>query len=118
MATSTAGSSTVAELAEIIVPLLPDRCYGVSCGGDEFVLVMPGLDRTEGGRLMEMIRVSIEQASFLTFCELNVHITVSSGIATYPGVMPGPLKNCWVTPTMPRFRPNAWGRIGASVFPR
>ncbi len=78
------GSSTIAELAEIIMPLLPQGCYGVSYGGDEFVLVLADHDRTEGGRLAELIRHSIEQASFLTFCGLNVHITVSSGIATYP----------------------------------
>jgi len=78
------GSSTIAELAEIIMPLLPEGCYGVSYGGDEFVLVLAGHDRTEGGRLAELIRHSIEQASFLSFCDLNVRITVSSGIATYP----------------------------------
>lgn len=78
------GSSTIAELAEIIMPLLPEGCYGVSYGGDEFVLVLAGHDRTEGGRLAELIRRAIEQARFLSFCDLNVHITVSSGIATYP----------------------------------
>ncbi len=79
------GSSTIAELAEIIMPLLPEGCYGVSYGGDEFVLVLADHDRTEGRRLTELIRGSIEQANFLSFCDLNVHITVSSGIATYPG---------------------------------
>ena len=78
------GSSTIAELAEIIIPLLPEESYGVSYGGDEFVLVFPDHGRLEGGRLIELIRQAIEKASFLSFCDLNVHITVSSGIATYP----------------------------------
>jgi diguanylate cyclase len=47
-------------------------------------LVLAGHDRLQGGRLAELIRRAIEQASFLSFCDLNVHITVSSGIATYP----------------------------------
>ena len=78
------GSSTIAELAEVIMPLLPEECYGVSYGGDEFVLVLAGHDRLQGGRLAELIRRAIEQTNFLSFCDLNVHITVSSGIATYP----------------------------------
>jgi diguanylate cyclase (GGDEF)-like protein len=78
------GSSTIAELAEIIMPMLPDGCYGVSYGGDEFVLILAGHDRAAGGLLIERIRQAIEQASFLAFCGLNVHITVSSGIASYP----------------------------------
>lgn len=78
------GSSTIAELAEIIMPLLPEGCYGVSYGGDEFVLVLAGQDRKEGGKSAEQIRLAIERASFLSFCDLHVHITISSGIATYP----------------------------------
>ena len=78
------GSSTIAELAEIVIPLLPEGCYGVSYGGDEFVLVLAGHDRREGGRVAEQIRLAIEQASFLSFCDLTVHITVSCGVATYP----------------------------------
>jgi diguanylate cyclase (GGDEF)-like protein len=78
------GSSTIAELAEVIMPLLPEGCYGVAYGGDEFVLVLPCHGRSEGGRLAEQIRLAIEQAKFLTFCDLDVHITISSGIATYP----------------------------------
>jgi diguanylate cyclase (GGDEF)-like protein len=78
------GSSTIAELAEIIMPLLPEGCYGVSYGGDEFVLVLPGHGRTEGAGVAEQIRRAIEQANFLSFCELAVRITVSCGVATFP----------------------------------
>ncbi len=78
------GSSTIAELAEIAIPLLPEGCYGVSYGGDEFVLVLAGHGRQEGIRVAEQIRLAIEQASFLNFCDLAVHITVSCGVATFP----------------------------------
>lgn len=78
------GSSTIAELAEIIMPQLPEDCFGVSYGGDEFVLVLPKHNRTKGRKFAEQIRQSIEKATFLTFCDLNIHITISSGIATYP----------------------------------
>ena len=78
------GSSTIAELAEIIIPLLPEGCYGVSYGGDEFVLVLAGHGRCEGARVAEQIRLAIEEASFLSFCDLAGRITVSCGVATFP----------------------------------
>ena len=78
------GSSTIAELAEIVIPLLPEGCYGVSYGGDEFVLVLAGHGRTTGTLLADRIRKAIEDSPFLTFCDLNIHITVSCGIATFP----------------------------------
>jgi diguanylate cyclase (GGDEF)-like protein len=78
------GSNTIAELAEIVTPLLPEGCYAVSYGGDEFVLVLAGHGRTEGVRVAEQIRRAIEQASFLSFCELAIRITVSCGVATFP----------------------------------
>ena len=78
------GSNTIAELAEIIMSLLPERCYGVSYGGDEFVLILPDHDRNDGRQLMERIRRVIEETRFLSFCDLNINITVSCGIATFP----------------------------------
>ncbi len=78
------GSSTIAELAEMILPQLPKDCFGVSYGGDEFVLVLPNHDRIKGRKFAEQIRQSIEKATFLSFCDLNIHVTISSGIATYP----------------------------------
>lgn len=77
-------SHTIAEMAEIIIPLLPEGCYGVSYGGDEFVLVLAGHTREQGVQVGNQIRQAIEQACFLTFCDLSVHITVSCGLATYP----------------------------------
>lgn len=77
-------SHTIAEVAELIIPLLPEGCYGVSYGGDEFVLVLAGHTREQGMIIGEKIRQAIEQTSFLTFCDLSVHITVSCGLATYP----------------------------------
>jgi diguanylate cyclase (GGDEF)-like protein len=78
------GSSTIAELAEVIMPLLPAGSYGVSYGGDEFVLVLVGLGREAGSALAEKIRAAIAANRFLSYCDLNIHVTISSGTATYP----------------------------------
>jgi len=77
-------SSTIAELAEIIMQGLPENSYGVSYGGDEFVVVLANHDRKQGALVAEQLRRAVEEARFLTFCDLAVHITVSCGMATFP----------------------------------
>jgi diguanylate cyclase (GGDEF)-like protein len=77
-------SNTIAELAEIIIPLLPEGCYGVSYGGDEFVVVLANHDSQQGFQVADQLRLAVAQNSFLTFCDLAIHITVSCGVATYP----------------------------------
>jgi len=78
------GSRAIAELAAVIKPLLPKGSYGVSYGGDEFVLVFVGHDRQAGGRLAERICAAIAQTRFLPLQNLFLHLTVSCGVASYP----------------------------------
>ncbi|MCL2789665.1 MAG: diguanylate cyclase [Desulfobulbus sp.] len=78
------GSRAIAELAGIIKSLLPRGCYGVSYGGDEFVLVLPGYDAHSAGRLVRKIREAIAASRFLTVYNLDIGLTVSCGVAAYP----------------------------------
>ncbi len=78
------GSRTIAELADVVLGVLPDGCYGVSYGGDEFVIVLAGHDHQQGLRVAEVIRAAIEKTSFLNNMDLSVHITISCGVATFP----------------------------------
>ena len=78
------GSRTIAELADVIQSELPDGCYGVSYGGDEFVIVLAGHDHLQGMQVAETIRRAIEQTEFLATRDLAIHITVSCGVATFP----------------------------------
>ena len=78
------GSRTIAELADVVRNVLPDGCYGVSYGGDEFVIVLAGHDHEQGMQVAERIRQAIEETSFLTTMDLSIHITVSCGVATFP----------------------------------
>lgn len=78
------GSRAIAELAAVIKPLLPKGSYGVSYGGDEFVLVFAGQDHQTGGRLAERICAAIAQTRFLPLQNLFLHLTVSCGVASYP----------------------------------
>ena len=78
------GSRIIAELADVVRSVLPDGCYGVSYGGDEFVIVLAGHDGEQGLQVAERIRAAIEQAEFLASQDLSIHITVSCGVATFP----------------------------------
>nr|WP_321465236.1 diguanylate cyclase [uncultured Desulfobulbus sp.] len=78
------GSRTIAELAAVVKPLLAENCFGVSYGGDEFVVVLPGHDRQAGGQKAEQIRSAIADNHFLSDQQLELHITVSCGVASYP----------------------------------
>jgi len=78
------GSRAIAELAAVIKSLLPKGSYGVSYGGDEFVLVLTDHDAKEGRLLAERICAAIAKNRFLTVQDLVVRLTVSCGIASYP----------------------------------
>ncbi|BCO10838.1 diguanylate cyclase response regulator [Desulfolithobacter dissulfuricans] len=78
------GSRIIAELADVVRQGLPADCYGVSYGGDEFVIVLTGHDREQGRIMAEKIRRAIEEAEFLAEQGLSIHITVSCGLATFP----------------------------------
>jgi diguanylate cyclase (GGDEF)-like protein len=78
------GSRAIAELAGVIKPHLPKGSYGVSYGGDEFVLVIEDHEGEAGKMLAEQIRAAIAGHSFLNPQGLAIHITVSCGVASYP----------------------------------
>jgi diguanylate cyclase (GGDEF)-like protein len=78
------GSRAIAELAGVVRPYLSKGCYGVSYGGDEFVLVLPHHDCTKGEHLAEQIRTAIADHIFLTSQGLALHLSVSCGVAAYP----------------------------------
>ncbi len=78
------GSRNLAELADVVRSVLPEGCYGVSYGGDEFVIVLAGYDHNQGMQVAERIRRAVEQTSFLSTMDLSIHITVSCGVATFP----------------------------------
>lgn len=78
------GSRNLAELADVVRSVLPEGCYGVSYGGDEFVIVLAGYDHNQGVQVAERIRQAVEKTSFLSTMDLSIHITVSCGVATFP----------------------------------
>jgi diguanylate cyclase (GGDEF)-like protein len=56
----------------------------VSYGGDEFVVILPGLGKRQALDKAEEMRRTLSQTRFLATLGLQVHIEASFGVATYP----------------------------------
>jgi diguanylate cyclase (GGDEF)-like protein len=78
------GSQALQEVAALIRQCLTEPAFGVSYGGDEFVVVLPGFDKQQARQKAEEIRVRLTQTTFLTNQGLTVYIQASFGVATYP----------------------------------
>lgn len=78
------GSQTLQEVAETIRQCLPAQAFGVSYGGDEFVVVLPECGKRQALQTAEVIRLTLSQTAFLTTEGLAVRIQASFGVATCP----------------------------------
>lgn len=78
------GSQALQEVATMIRQCVTAPAFGVSYGGDEFVVVLPGMSKRQALHKAEEIRQTLGQTVFLVDRGLRVHIQASFGIATYP----------------------------------
>jgi diguanylate cyclase (GGDEF)-like protein len=79
------GSRLLAEIGEI----LKNHCrlidYAFRYGGDEFVVLLPQTPKDAAGVVARRLHQLISDTVFLEHEGLNLRITASLGIATYPG---------------------------------
>ncbi|MFH0925580.1 MAG: sensor domain-containing diguanylate cyclase, partial [bacterium] len=78
------GSRTLKELADLIKGSIRKIDEITRYGGDEFVILLPNTDCNRALIVADRLRNMIEQHSFLTNYGLDVKITASFGIASYP----------------------------------
>jgi diguanylate cyclase (GGDEF)-like protein len=78
------GSKVLKEIAQDIDSHLDQDSFLVRYGGDEYVVVLPGLDKTEALRKAKKIRSTLNKSVFLVKEGHNVKVTASFGIANYP----------------------------------
>jgi diguanylate cyclase (GGDEF)-like protein len=78
------GSQALQEVAAVLQQRVSTPAFGVSYGGDEFVVVLPGTNKGRALHKAEEIRRTLSQTVFLANQGLQVHIQASFGVATYP----------------------------------
>ena len=79
-----AGSRLLAEVGSLVKRALGPGHAGFRYGGDEFVALLPGLDRSTALEMAQAVRDSLNRTPFLTDEGLSIRITASFGLATYP----------------------------------
>ena len=81
-----AGSQTLTEVGQALRQTVRDIDVVVRYGGDEFVVVLPQTDADGAMVIAERIRKRIDKTKFLRGMGLNVHLTASLGVATFPHI--------------------------------
>jgi diguanylate cyclase (GGDEF)-like protein len=78
------GSQAIQEVAESIKESLSEPCFGVSYGGDEFVIVLPGYSKGMAFEKAEEIRNLMLRTVYLSNKGINISLSASFGVAAYP----------------------------------
>jgi diguanylate cyclase (GGDEF)-like protein len=78
------GTKLLNELGEHFKRFVRERDTVFRYGGDEFVAVLSGCDLPTARIVAERIRASVEKHAFLADEDLNIHFTVSIGVAIFP----------------------------------
>jgi diguanylate cyclase (GGDEF)-like protein/PAS domain S-box-containing protein len=78
------GSQALREVARTIRSLIKPPCFGVAYGGDEFVVVLTGFDKTRAKSKVEAIRAKMGRTTYLRESGLSVRLSASFGLASYP----------------------------------
>jgi diguanylate cyclase (GGDEF)-like protein len=77
-------SKALQEIADTLKTTLQTPAYGVAYGGDEFVLVLPELDKQQALAMAETVRKRIKETVYLQNAGLEVRISSSLGVSTFP----------------------------------
>ena len=78
------GSRTLQEVAKRILNAVRGIDKVVRFGGDEFCIILPQTDSEQAAAVANRVRRSIADSSFKLEPEIEISVTASFGIATYP----------------------------------
>lgn len=78
------GSRVLVEVAKILLKCVREVDTVIRYGGDEYVVILVDADYGVAMRVADRIRASIEQEHFISEESLDIRITASLGVATYP----------------------------------
>jgi diguanylate cyclase (GGDEF)-like protein len=78
------GSTLLVEVARVLRSCVRDEDVVVRYGGDEYVLLLSGIDSGGGLKVAERIRRAIEDHRYLSREGARVRVTASIGLASFP----------------------------------
>lgn len=78
------GSKVLVEFGKVLLKFVRDVDTVIRYGGDEYVIILVDADYDVAFKVAERIRQGIEQTPFLAEDGLDIRITASIGVATYP----------------------------------
>ena len=78
------GSRLLAEVGSLIKRSIGPENSGFRYGGDEFVVLMRGLAKSEATELAQRLREDLKGNDFISGEGLNLRLSASFGLATYP----------------------------------
>ena len=78
------GSRAIREVAHIIDSCLKKPAYAVAYAGDEFVVVLPGMDQTQALQKACEIRSRVKDTVYILNQAIEVRLQASFGVATFP----------------------------------
>ncbi len=78
------GSKILKEVAQVIHQQLDPDDRIVRYGGDEFIIILPGQTKKESFVKVKEMKQVIQETAFLTDENINVRLSASFGLATYP----------------------------------
>jgi diguanylate cyclase (GGDEF)-like protein/PAS domain S-box-containing protein len=78
------GSRAIRKVASTIETCLQDPAFAVAWAGDEFVVVLPGLDQPRALEKASEIRARVKDTVYVLDRDVEVRLQASFGIATFP----------------------------------
>ena len=79
-----AGTKILREVGEVVLAHVRKVDVAVRYGGDEFLLVLPETPKESAVVAAERLRLAIERTTFLIEEGLNMRVTASFGVASFP----------------------------------
>jgi diguanylate cyclase (GGDEF)-like protein len=78
------GSLAIQKVAATIASCIEEPAFAVAYAGDEFVVVLPGLDETQALQKALEIRLRVKESVYVLNRGIQVRLQASYGVATFP----------------------------------